>query len=295
MNVKVGSCPDSWGVWFADDPRQIPWNRFLDEVVEAGFEWIELGPYGYLPTDIKRLRPEIENRGLKVSATFVSAHLEDPEDWPRLEKQLLGVGELLAAFGAEYLGLFDDLHTDWFTGEQLRPQFLADDDWKRLIATTHKVADIARQEFGLQLCFHSSPDSHVAYEDQIERLLEDTDPERVVLAQDCGHLAYRGVDPVEFVRKHHERIPYLHLKNVDSDLQKQVGDGQIPFIKAVEMGVFCELSRGKVDYRAFKQMLEEIEFEGFAIVEQDMYPAPFDQPLPIARRNRQYLREIGIG
>ena len=61
------------------------------------------------------------------------------------------------------------------------------------------------------------------------------------------------------------------------------------------MGVFCELSRGKVDYLAFKQMLEEIQFEGFAIVEQDMYPAPFDQPLPIAKRNRRYLREIGIG
>jgi len=42
-------------------------------------------------------------------------------------------------------------------------------------------------------------------------------------------------------------------------------------------------------------MLEEIEFEGFVIVEQDMHPAPFDNPLPIARRNREYLREIGIG
>ena len=51
MNVKVGTGPDSWGVWFASDPKQIPWRRFLDEVVEAGYEWIELGPYGYLPTD----------------------------------------------------------------------------------------------------------------------------------------------------------------------------------------------------------------------------------------------------
>ena len=151
MNVRIGSCPDSWGVWFAEDPRQIPWSRFLDEVVEAGFEWIELGPYGYLPTDINRLRPEIENRGLKVSATFLFGHLEDPEDWPRLERLLLGAGELLAALGAEYVVLIDDLHTDWFTGERLRPKFLDDDEWKQLIATTHKVADIARQEFGLQL------------------------------------------------------------------------------------------------------------------------------------------------
>ena len=42
-------------------------------------------------------------------------------------------------------------------------------------------------------------------------------------------------------------------------------------------------------------LLEEINFDGWAIVEQDMYPAPFDKPLPIARHNREYLRSLGIG
>ena len=30
--IRLGSCPDSWGVWFADDPAQTPWPRFLDEL-----------------------------------------------------------------------------------------------------------------------------------------------------------------------------------------------------------------------------------------------------------------------
>ena len=30
--IRVGSAPDSWGVWFPDDPQQVPWERFLDEV-----------------------------------------------------------------------------------------------------------------------------------------------------------------------------------------------------------------------------------------------------------------------
>ena len=50
---------DSWGVWFADDPLQTPWERFLDEVAEVGYEWLELGPYGYLPTDPARLADEL--------------------------------------------------------------------------------------------------------------------------------------------------------------------------------------------------------------------------------------------
>ena len=104
MNVKVGSCPDSWGVWFGEDPKQIPWRRFLDEVAEAGYEWIELGPYGYFPQDLNVLRRQLSRRNLKVTGTFLMAHLEDPEAWPGLESQLLEVGELLAGLGRAISG-----------------------------------------------------------------------------------------------------------------------------------------------------------------------------------------------
>ena len=222
MSIKLGTAPDSWGVWFPDDPKQIPWQRFLDEVVEAGYKWIDLGPYGYLPTDLDKLSSELEKRDLKVSGTFLFAHLEEPEAWPKLERDLMGVGHLLAGLDAKFLILIDDLHTDWFTGERIKPERLDDDAWKRLIETTHRVAEIARDNFGLRLAYHSSPDSHVAFEDQIEQLLEDTDPALVCLGQDIGHLAYRGVDPIDFVRRHQDRIPYLHLKSVDPKLREQV-------------------------------------------------------------------------
>src|SRR5919206_946327 len=65
--LRLGSCPDSWGVWFPDDPAQTPWPRFLDELAQAGYRWIELGPYGYLPTDPGRLRDEVDRRGLRVA------------------------------------------------------------------------------------------------------------------------------------------------------------------------------------------------------------------------------------
>ena len=54
--IRVGSAPDSWGVWFPDDPQQTTWTRFLDEVRDAGYPWVELGPYGYLPTDPAQLK-----------------------------------------------------------------------------------------------------------------------------------------------------------------------------------------------------------------------------------------------
>ena len=42
-------------VWFPDDPKQTPWYRLLDEIVEVGYEWTELVPHGYLPTDLSTL------------------------------------------------------------------------------------------------------------------------------------------------------------------------------------------------------------------------------------------------
>ena len=122
-----------------------------------------------------------------------------------------------------------------------------------------------------------------------------TEPDLVSLLLDTGHHAYRGGNAVEFMRRHHSRIPYLHLKSVDPQIRQQVTTEKIPFAKAVAMGVFCEPSRGAVDFKAFRDVLDQVNYRGWAIVEQDMYPAPFDKPMPIAKRTRAYLKEIGIG
>ncbi|HZQ07984.1 MAG TPA: TIM barrel protein [Anaerolineae bacterium] len=295
MHVTVGSAPDSWGVWFPSDPKQTPWNRFLDEVAEAGYEWIELGPYGYLPTDPAVLRRELDKRGLKVTGTFVFKHLEDADAWDDIQAEAIRVGELVSQFGAKFMVLIDNTYSDLFTGTQIRPRRLDDDAWKQLVETTNRLGRLARERFGLTLVYHPHAETHVEYEDQIERLLQDTDPAYASLLLDTGHHAYRGGDPIAFMRKHHERIPYLHLKSVDPQMQKRVEAEKIPFAIAVAQDMFCEPSRGAVNFPAFRDMLKEIDFNGWGIVEQDMYPAPFDKPLPIAKRTRQYLREIGIG
>jgi inosose dehydratase len=295
MAIKIGSAPDSWGVWFPSDPKQTPWHRFLDEIVEAGYEWTELGPYGYLPTDRRQLQSELSKRGLKVSGTFVMKALEDPKLWPEIEEEVLGAGDLLASLGAGYLVLIDDTHTNLFTGDSLVPPRLDSDGWKRLIDAAHKVADLAHDRFRLKVVFHPHADTHVEYEDQIEALLEQTDPGKIFLCLDTGHHAYRLGDPIAFMRRHHQRIPYLHLKSVLRPMQQRVTAEEIPFAIAVSMDMFCEPSQGAVDFPAFRDVLREINYDGFAIVEQDMYPAPFDKPLPIAKRTRAYLREIGLG
>jgi inosose dehydratase len=295
MHLTIGSAPDSWGVWFASDERQTPWHRFLDEIAEVGYQWMELGPFGYLPADSGVLKQELDKRGLKVTGSFVEGDLSNPDTgWDRIERQLRGWGPILNGFDAKFLVLIEDCYTNLFTGEQISPARLDDASFARLIETTERVARIARDDYGMKLVFHPHAQTHVEHEDQIEALLAATDPALVSIVLDTGHHSYCGGDVVSFMRKHHARIPYLHLKSVDKALQARVAAEGIPFAKAVGMGMFVEPSKGAVDFIAFRDLLRDLDYQGFGIVEQDMFPAPFDKPLPIARRTRSYLREIGM-
>lgn len=294
MSIQVGVAPDAWGIWFPEDSKQMAWPRFLDEVGEAGYEWIELGPYGYLPTDESKLRSELDRRRLKICAGIVEANLEEPSGWAEVERQALGAGRLVAALGARFLVLIDEGYTDLKTGKSTGPTALDETNWRRLIDTTHKVGEIAR-DFGLRLLFHPNTETHVEYQEQIDRLLDETDPSLVGLCLDIGHHVYRGGDPIACIRKHYARIPHVHFKNVDGDMLKRVEAEGLSVGKAAAMGVFAELADGIVDFKQVGDVLREVGYDGLVIVEQDMYPAPFDKPLPVAKRARAYLREIGIG
>ena len=294
LNIKLGSAPASWGIEFPSDPKQIPWSRFLDEVAEAGYAWIELGEYGYLPTDVKTLQRELDQRSLKLSGGLIMPVLEAPGGWPAIERAVLEVGELLVGLDAKFLVLIDDLYTDLRTGAPVAPATLNEESWKTLIETTHSIARLASHEFGLRLVFHPHADTHVEHEHQIEKLLDDTDPSLVGLALDTGHHAYHGGDPVAFIREHHERLEYMHFKSVDAHVRREVERTRTPFGEANVLGIFCEPQVGAVDFPALRDLLAALNYDGFAIVEQDMYGVPFDTPLPIAKRTHSYFKEIGI-
>ena len=49
MAIRVGIAPDSWGVWFPEHEKQTPWYRCMDEMKVAGYDGVELGPWGYFP------------------------------------------------------------------------------------------------------------------------------------------------------------------------------------------------------------------------------------------------------
>lgn len=296
--LLLGSCPDSWGVWFADDPKQTPWERFLDELAGVGYEWLELGPYGYLPTEGSRLRDELAKRSLRVSGGTMHGEsgLHRAADLPAIVEKARKVAALTQAVGARHLifvpvpGYRDDV-----TGAYLEPAELDADGWATLIRSTNELGKIIAEEYGLALQFHPHADSHVETQEQTERFLAETDPRYVSLCLDTGHLAYRRADNVAIIQKYPDRIGYVHIKQMDPAIVEKAEREDLAFGQAVAMGASCEPPAGLPEIPPIVEALRGLDAEKFVIVEQDMYPTSFDVPEPIAARTRIYLRGAGIG
>src|SRR5437762_12386605 len=182
--LRLGTCPDSWGVWFADDPLQTPWTRFLDEVAEVGYRWLELGPFGYLPSDKARLTEELSRRGPAVAGGtghgFTGLHR--PGDWPDIVAITRQVSELTTAVGGRHV-IFVPVpgYRDDSTGAFTEPAELDAGQWRAMIWGTDVLGQLVADEFGLRLGFHPHADSHVESQAQPERFVDRTDTRSVPL------------------------------------------------------------------------------------------------------------------
>ena len=292
--VHIGSAPDSWGIWYPDDPQQVPWKQFLDEVTAAGYRRIELGPYGYLPTDPQQLADELAQRDLTMTAGTIFEHLHRVDSWESTWKDVSAAAGLAAAMGARHLVVIPDFWRDPSTGEVLEDSRLTDEEWPRYATQVNRLAKAVREEFGLQVQFHPHADTHVDTQDTVERLLAETDPDLVSLCLDTGHIAYCNGDNLELIRKYGDRIGYVHLKQVDPVVRDKVLAEGIGMGEAVKLGIMCEPPLGVPEMPPILEAIAALDHvELFAIVEQDMYPCPPDAPLPIATRTLDYLRSCG--
>jgi inosose dehydratase len=293
--IRLGTAPDSWGVWFPDDPSQTPWSRFLDEVADSGYKWIELGPYGYLPTDPTQLADELAKRDLKLSGGAVFAGLHHGADaLKQAIEDCRQEARLLTALGARHLILLPEGYTD-LDGNLTQPIELTPAQWEDLTAGMNELAKVIADEFEVDLVFHPHADSHVDTQARVERFLADTSPDLVNLCLDTGHISYCGGDNLAIIQNFPQRIGYVHLKQVDPEILAQVEAEKLGFAEAVRRGAMTEPPKGIPAMEPLIEALALLDVDLFAIVEQDMYPCDPDDPFPIADRTRQFLGRCGLG
>jgi inosose dehydratase len=294
--LTLGTAPDSWGVWFADDAHQVGWRQYLDDVANAGYVWTELGPQGFLPQDPAQLRDELDQRGLRVCGGTVFAGLHKGKE--ALDKAIEDFGreaKLLSEVGAKYLVHLPEQYTDMHTGAATESGDIDPEQWSNLVKGTDELAKVIFEEHGVELVFHPHADTHVDTQDRIEKFLQDTDPQYVNLCLDTGHVAYCDGNNLEIIERAPERITYVHLKLVDPEVRDRVRREKLSLAEAVPLGVMVEPPYGEPKLPPLLDALAALDRDIFTVIEQDLYPVASHIPLAIQARAAGYFTACGLG
>lgn len=293
--LRLGTAPDSWGIWFPNDPQQPHWSVFLDEVVEAGYHTIELGPFGYLPTNPEELKDELGKRGLSLTAGTVGAATHrGAEALESSKRDAAEVCELLTAMDVGHLVVLPEMFTDLQTGELNQPAELTAAQWRDLVEGQNCLGRMVKEQFNIQLGFHPHVDTHVETQEFIDTFLADTDPDVVALCLDTGHIEYCAGDNYEIVRRHPDRISYIHLKQVNPAVAAKARTDKVGFYEAVQRGAMVEPPLGAPDMKPLLDDLAALNRDLRLIIEQDMYPAKPGNAKAIATRTREYFTSLGL-
>ena len=296
MTIRIGNAPCSWGVEFADDPRNLPWQRVLDECRAAGYDGIELGPIGFMPEDPAILGPALAVRGLTLIGGVVFRPFHDRNKWDDVKDASLRTCRALVAHGARHLVLIDSISPRRAptAGRPDEAEQMGKAEWTAFAGRFRDIARMGTEEFGLAVSIHPHAAGFIDFEAEVEHLLDDIDPALLKICLDTGHSHYAGFDPVAFMKRHMDRIAYVHFKDIDPGVRANVVANRTGFYEACAQGIFCNLGKGVTDFRLVKKLLTDAGYQGWCTVEQDCDPAGSTSPVDDARANRSYLSSIGF-
>ncbi len=300
----VGNAPCSWGTLEFEGlgGEQVPWNRMMDELAETGYTGMELGDWGYLPSEAGALSLELARRGLTMLGAFVPVAFRHEDRQAKGQETALRTARLLAAVSgapAPFLVLADENGSDparTRNAGRVKPEMgLGPGDWKVFARGVERIAAAVKRETGLRTVFHHHCAGFVETPEEIQRLLELTSPELVGLVFDTGHFVYGsgGRPAAEGLQRYGERIWYMHFKDCHPEVAARARKEGWDYFQAVRHGVFCELGKGSVDFASVVKRLEDRGYGHYVLVEQDVLPG-MGAPKESARRNREYLRTLGL-
>ena len=296
MTIRIGNAPCSWGVEFAEDPRNPAWRSVLKDCADAGYKGIELGPVGYMPEDPAILADALAEHDLELIGGVVFRAYHDPAKWDDVLDATHRTAKALKAHGAQHLVLIDSISERRAptAGRASEAEQMDKAEWTAYRDRIAETARIGTEEYGLTVGIHAHAAGFMDFEPELERLLNEVDEKILKICFDTGHHSYAGFDPVAFMKRYVDRISYMHFKDIDPKVKAEVIANRTGFYDACGQGIFCNLGDGDVDFPAVRQILLDAGFEGWCTVEQDCDPTLDVSPIDDARANREYLESIGF-
>lgn len=287
--VKLGIAPIAWTN--DDMPElggEISFEQCIDEMAQAGYEGSEVG--NKYPRDPEVLKKALQARGLQIASAWFSSFLTT-KPLEETVVEFIRHRDFLHAMGAKVIVVAEQGHS--IQGQMNTPlhankPIFTDSEWDKLATGLHHLADLAADK-GMKIVYHHHMGTGVQTFEEVERLMASTDPEKVFLLLDTGHIVFAGGDPVAMIDRFGSRIKHVHFKDLRRNIEQEVKDKNLSFLQGVKRGVFTVPGDGYIDFTPVIEGLNKIDYKGWIIVEAEQDPA-LAPPLEYAKKAREYIR-----
>lgn len=287
--VSLGIAPIAWtNDDMPDLGAENTFEQCVSEMALAGFTGCEVG--NKYPKDTAVLKKALELRGMRICNAWFSTFLTT-KPYEETEKGFIEHITFLKEMGAKVVGVSEQGHSIQGTDKAILTEkyVMNDEEWELLCTGLNRLGRVAK-DMGITLTFHHHMGTVVQTPAEIDRMMENTDPELVNLLFDSGHLAYCNEDYMAVLKKYINRIKHVHLKDVRPEMVERVKAENLSFLQGVRLGTFTVPGDGCIDFGPIFDVLAENNYEGWVLVEAEQDPA-IANPLEYAIKARKYIRE----
>ncbi|NCA99075.1 MAG: myo-inosose-2 dehydratase [Clostridia bacterium] len=291
--VKLGIAPIGWT---NDDMPELgsenTFQQTISEMALAGFTGCEIG--SKYPQDKEELKWHLDLRGMTICNAWFSSMLTAPNvPYEETIAAFRAHAEKLYFLGARVIGVSEQGNS--IQGRLDLPilknkPVYSSGQWATVIKGFNEMGQIAK-DMGMAFTCHHHMGTGVQTVEEIDYLMDNTDPNLVFLLFDTGHLTFAGIDYVPVLQKHIGRIRHVHLKDMRLSVHAEVKAKDMCFLDAVRAGVFTVPGDGDVDFRPLVKVLEDSGYEGWVVVEAEQDPAKAN-PFEYAKKARKYIAEV---
>ena len=164
-------------------------------------------------------------------------------------------------------------------------------------------------DMGMKFGVHAHLNSSFETKQDVDAIMESTNPKHVYLICDTGHVSMAGMDPVKITRDYTSRLIEYHLKDVAPENKggykgppmgrlsgrapagrgQQQAEANLPASVRFRDRYFFEMGRGGVDFPAILQILNDASWKGWFTVELDSTITTSKGSCTV---NKQYLEQV---
>ncbi|MGF1749232.1 TIM barrel protein [Vibrio cionasavignyae] len=296
MNNFIACAPCCWGVESATNVHNPLWTTVITEGKSAGYQGLELGPYGYMPLEGDRVSAAMVESGLRICAGTIFEPLSSFEHKESILARAHDLCSMLKRIGSKKVVVIDCVNDRRSACAGLSDEAprLDEQRWGTMMQTIREVATIAAH-YGVRPVVHPHAGGYIEYRDEIDRMLADLTHHEVGLCLDTGHLHYAGMDPAQSLIEYASRLEYVHFKDINQAVFTQVIQNKVGFWQACAQGVMCPIGEGVIDYAAVYSALSQIGYSDWITIEQERDPKHSAGTLNDIKQSRDYLLEKGFG